>query len=66
VPDWERPAGAVEWPKLIAHLQKTRLTGSIPPEHKGHTGWGTFVRIYMIEGSLVGSALANILIVFNI
>ncbi|PVF98087.1 P-loop containing nucleoside triphosphate hydrolase protein [Serendipita vermifera] len=53
VPDWENPIGAVEWPRLIEHLQRTRTCGSILPEHKGHKGWD------MEEESLLSQELID-------
>ncbi|KAH9485210.1 Nicotinamide riboside kinase [Psilocybe cubensis] len=36
VQDWDAPAGAITWPRLIQFLHKVKQTGQIPPDHRSH------------------------------
>jgi len=36
VQDWDAPAGAISWPKLINFLRHVKKTGEIPPDHRSH------------------------------
>ena len=36
VQDWDAPAGAITWPKLINFLRHVKKTGGIPPDHYSH------------------------------
>ncbi|KAK7045707.1 ribosylnicotinamide kinase [Paramarasmius palmivorus] len=36
VQDWDAPQGAIDWPRLIAFLQRVKETGVIPPDHRSH------------------------------
>jgi len=36
VQDWDAPAGAISWPKLISFLRHVKETGKIPPDHRSH------------------------------
>ncbi|KAF8973193.1 P-loop containing nucleoside triphosphate hydrolase protein [Flammula alnicola] len=36
VQDWDAPAGAITWSRLIAFLRHVKETGEIPPEHRSH------------------------------
>ncbi|KAK1225293.1 ribosylnicotinamide kinase [Marasmius sp. AFHP31] len=36
VQDWDAPAGAIEWPRLVKFLETVKETGVIPPDHRSH------------------------------
>ena len=36
VQDWDAPAGAITWPRLVKFLQTVKETGQIPPDHRSH------------------------------
>jgi nicotinamide/nicotinate riboside kinase len=36
VQDWDAPAGAISWDRLITFLRRVRETGEIPPDHRSH------------------------------
>jgi nicotinamide/nicotinate riboside kinase len=36
VQDWDAPAGAINWPRLVTFLQKVKSTGEIPSDHRSH------------------------------
>lgn len=36
VQDWDAPAGAISWKRLVNTLRTIKETGKIPPEHRSH------------------------------
>ncbi|KAF8160893.1 P-loop containing nucleoside triphosphate hydrolase protein [Crassisporium funariophilum] len=36
VQDWDAPAGAISWDRLITFLKHVKETGVIPPDHRSH------------------------------
>ncbi|KAF8170292.1 P-loop containing nucleoside triphosphate hydrolase protein [Mycena galopus ATCC 62051] len=36
VQDWDAPAGAIDWPRLISFLHEVKATGEIPADHRSH------------------------------
>ncbi|KAJ3511279.1 hypothetical protein NLJ89_g4196 [Agrocybe chaxingu] len=36
VQDWDAPAGAISWDRLIQFLRHVKQTGEIPPDHRSH------------------------------
>ncbi|KAJ3568443.1 hypothetical protein NP233_g5714 [Leucocoprinus birnbaumii] len=36
VQDWDAPAGAISWDRLIGFLRRVKETGEIPPGHRSH------------------------------
>ncbi|KAF4620983.1 hypothetical protein D9613_000340 [Agrocybe pediades] len=36
VQDWDAPAGAITWPRLVNFLKEVKKTGKIPPDHRSH------------------------------
>lgn len=36
VQDWDAPAGAISWDRLIAFLRRVKETGEIPTDHRSH------------------------------
>jgi len=36
VQDWDAPAGAIEWPRMIEFLKEIKRSGVIPPDHRSH------------------------------
>ncbi|KAF8906472.1 P-loop containing nucleoside triphosphate hydrolase protein [Gymnopilus junonius] len=36
VQDWDAPAGAITWHRLVKFLQNVKETGQIPPDHRSH------------------------------
>ncbi|KAG5638790.1 hypothetical protein H0H81_010019 [Sphagnurus paluster] len=36
VQDWDAPAGAIVWPKLVKFLRQVKETGKIPHDHRSH------------------------------
>ncbi|KAF9268763.1 P-loop containing nucleoside triphosphate hydrolase protein [Marasmius fiardii PR-910] len=36
VQDWDAPAGAIEWDRMIDFLKNVKETGVIPPDHRSH------------------------------
>ena len=36
VADWDAPKGAIDWPRLVTFLQKVKVNGEIPPDHRSH------------------------------
>ncbi|PPQ98383.1 hypothetical protein CVT24_004062 [Panaeolus cyanescens] len=36
VQDWDAPAGAISWDRLIKFLKEIKVTGTIPPDHRSH------------------------------
>ncbi|KAJ3733780.1 P-loop containing nucleoside triphosphate hydrolase protein [Lentinula guzmanii] len=36
IQDWDAPAGAIQWPRMIESLREVKRTGVIPPEHISH------------------------------
>jgi nicotinamide/nicotinate riboside kinase len=36
VQDWDAPAGAISWRRLVDTLRVIKKTGKIPPDHRSH------------------------------
>ncbi|KAF5345316.1 hypothetical protein D9758_008489 [Tetrapyrgos nigripes] len=36
VQDWDAPAGAIDWLRLVTFLRQVKETGIIPPDHRSH------------------------------
>ena len=36
VQDWDAPAGAIDWPRLVTFMKQVKSTGDIPPDHTSH------------------------------
>ncbi|KIK68934.1 hypothetical protein GYMLUDRAFT_255552 [Collybiopsis luxurians FD-317 M1] len=36
VQDWDAPAGAIQWPRMMEFLKRVKATGVIPPDHRSH------------------------------
>ncbi|KAF9047372.1 hypothetical protein BJ165DRAFT_1581582 [Panaeolus papilionaceus] len=36
VQDWDAPAGAISWDRLVNFLKEIKRTGAIPPDHRSH------------------------------
>jgi len=36
VQDWDAPAGAIQWPRMVNFLKEIKRTGVIPPDHRSH------------------------------
>lgn len=36
VQDWDAPAGAISWDRLVNTLRTIKETGKIPPDHRSH------------------------------
>ena len=36
VQDWDAPAGAISWDRLVEFLRHVKDTGVIPPDHRSH------------------------------